>query len=150
MATDAVIVESQREFATTPDILFATLADPASWLALDKALVDVQPREPLGAGSAGTMKRRFGPGFNVTTAWRNVEFVRDSRLDNVIKGMGYELLESVLFEPAAGGGTKMSIRDTLTPTSLFGRGFVAMSRGFIERDLQARLDRLGSLFPPGP
>jgi hypothetical protein len=61
-----------------------------------------------------------------------------------IAGPGYELTETTTLRLAP-GGTRATIVDELEPTSLFGRVFVAMSGGFIRRDLRARSERLRSL-----
>lgn len=137
-----IVVEGHLGISAPPGSVFAVLANPAEWFALDEALVDVKPREPLVAGSAGTMRRRVGFGLTVKTAWRNVEFVPGSRLSNIITGFGYELRETVVLVPHEGGSTKMVVVDTLTPTSIVGRVMVAMSRRVIERDLRARFRRL--------
>jgi hypothetical protein len=89
-----------------------------------------------------------GPGLAVTTAWTNTEFVPGARLENLIKGFGYELRETVRLA-ADPIGTQMTVVDTLSPTSLVGRAMVAMSRGFIERDLHARFTKLKSMLEAG-
>lgn len=148
MSTGALIVEGQVGIARTPQEVFDVLADPTSWFSVDPALVDVEPREPLVPGTSGTMRRRVGPGLTVKTAWENTEFVRGARLENLITGFGYELRETVVLA-ADPTGTQMTVVVTLTPTSLVGRAMVAMSRGFIQRDLDARFGKLKSLLEAG-
>lgn len=148
MPSGAMIVESQVGIARTPREVFDVLADPATWFTVDAALVDVVPREPLVPGTTGTMRRRVGLGLTVTTAWENTEFVPGARLENLIKGFGYELRESVVLA-ADPNGTQVTVVDTLTPTSLVGRAMVAVSRGIIERDLHARYAKLKSLLEAG-
>jgi polyketide cyclase/dehydrase/lipid transport protein len=148
MRTGALIVEGQVAIARTPQEVFVALADPTSWASVDPALVDVTPSRPLVPGSSGTMRRRVGPDLTVKTAWENTEFVPGARLENLIKGFGYELRETVVLE-AAPIGTQMTVVDTLTPTSLVGRAFVAMSRTFIERDLHSRFAKLKLLLETG-
>jgi uncharacterized protein YndB with AHSA1/START domain len=142
VATHDIVVEDRLAISAPPSAVFAMLADPAEWFAQDEALVDVAPREPLVAGSAGTMRRRVGLSLTVKTGWRNVEFVPGGRLVNVITGFGYELREAVILAPREDGGTEMVVVDTLSPTSIVGRVMVAMSRRIIERDLHARFARL--------
>ncbi len=150
MLAEPIVVEGHVAITAPPSSVFAVLVDPANWSALDDALVDVEPREPLVALSVGTMRRRVGFGLTVTTAWRNVEFVPGSRIANMITGFGYELLETVDLAATEGGETEMNVVDTLTPTSIPGRVLVAMSRRVIERDLQARFDRLKQVFDEAP
>lgn len=140
MPDGALIVEGRIEIARTPQEVFDVLADPTTWSSHDAALLDVTPSDPLVPGASGTMRRRVA-GLTVKTAWENTEFVPGARLENLMKGFGYELRETVVLE-AAPIGTRMTVVDTLTPTSLVGRAFVAMSRRFIERDLHARFAKL--------
>ena len=144
MPDGTLIVEGQVAIARTPREVFDVLADPATWSAVDAALVDVTPREPLVPGASGTMRRRVGPGLAVTTRWENTEFLPGTRLENLITGYGYELRETVTLW-AESDGTRMTVVDALTPTSLVGRAMVAVSRGIIERDLHARFAGLKAL-----
>lgn len=146
MLANPIVVEGHLAITARPSAVFAILANPATWSALDDALVDVEHREPLVAGSAGTMRRRAGLGLTVKTAWRNVEFLPGSRIANIVTGFGYELLETVDLAANEGGGTEMVVVDTVTPTSILGRVFVAMSRRIIEGDLQARFGKLTKVF----
>ncbi|MEO8230392.1 MAG: SRPBCC family protein [Chloroflexota bacterium] len=148
MPSEAMIVEGQVGIARTPQEVFVVLADPATWSAVDAALLDVTPSEPLIPGASGTMRRRVA-GLTVKTAWQNTAFVPGARLENLIRGFGYELRESVVLE-AAPIGTRMTVVDTLTPTSLVGRAFVAISRGVIERDLHSRFAKLKALLEADP
>ncbi len=79
MPDGTLIVEGQVAIARTPREVFDVLADPATWSAVDAALVDVTPREPLVPGASGTMRRRVGPGLAVTTRWENTEFLPGTR-----------------------------------------------------------------------
>jgi hypothetical protein len=130
--------------ASTPQDVFDVLKDPKNWFVLDKALVDVSPRDPIVAGAAGTMRHHRGPGMNVTTSWENIAFEPGVRLDNRVVGPGYKLRESVSLE-SAGGGTHMTVVDSVVSTSLFGRLMVAFSRRIMERDLRARCANLKTL-----
>ena len=143
MAAGALIVEGRIEIARPPQEVFDVLADPRKWSSFDAALVDVEPREPLTHGARGTIRRRAGMGMIVRTAWENTDFVPGTRLENLIRGFGYELRETVDLA-ASPGGTDVTIVDALAPTSLIGRAMVALSRGFIERDLRARSAQLKS------
>jgi hypothetical protein len=148
MPSGAMIVEGQVGIARTPQEVFDVLADPTTWFSVDPALVDVEPREPLVPGVSGTMRRRVGPGLIVKTTWENTELVPGARLENLDKGFGYELRETVVLAADA-NGTQVTVVDTLTPTSLIGRAMVAMSRGFIQRDLDARFAKLKSMLEAG-
>ena len=144
-----MIIEGQIAIASAPRRVFDVLADPTAWVALDAALVEVTPLARIVPGTTGSMRRRVGPGMTVTTAWTNTEFVPDARLENLIKGFGYELREAVALAPD-GDGTQVTVLDTLVATSLVGRALVALSRGIIRRDLDARLLKLKSHLETGP
>ena len=141
MQTGGMIIEGRVAIARTPQEIFDVLVDPAAWSTLDAALVDVVPRDLVVPGSTGTMRRRVGLGLTVTTAWENTEFVPGARLENLIKGFGYELRETIVLA-ADPIGTQVDVIDTLIPTSLVGRAMVAVSRGIIERDLHRRFAKL--------
>jgi hypothetical protein len=148
MPSEAMIVEGQVGIARTPQEVFDVLADPTTWFTVDPALVEVEPREPLVAGVTGTMRRRSGLGLTVKTAWENTALVPGTRIENLIRGFGYELRETVVLA-ADSIGTQVSVVDTLIPTSLVGRAMVAVSRGFIQRDLDARFAKLKSMLEAG-
>jgi len=137
-------IERRLWLASTPQGIFDVLKDPENWFVLDKALVDVSPRDPIVAGATGTMRHHRGPGMNVTTSWENIAFEPGVQLDNRDIGPGYELTESVSLE-AAGGGTEMTVVDTVVSTSLVGRLMIAFSRRIMEGDLQARCANLKTL-----
>ncbi len=143
-----MIVEGGIAIARAPQEVFDVLADPSSWRSLDLALIDVEPRAPLVPGVIGTMRHRRVLGIRVTTAWENTALVPPTRLENLIRGPGYELREKVILSPAA-NGTQVTVVDTLTPTSLLGRVMVGLSRGIIERDMRTRCGRLKSLLEAG-
>jgi hypothetical protein len=75
--------------ASTPHGVFDVLRDPQNWFVLDKALVDVSPRDQIVAGAAGTMRHHRGPGMNVTTSWGNIAFEPGVQLDSRVIGPGY-------------------------------------------------------------
>jgi hypothetical protein len=95
------------------------------------------------------MRRRVGPGLKVTTAWKNTALMPGVRIEMLDTGFGYELHESVVLsgDPV---GTRVTVVDTLRPTSLIGRVMVASSRRIIQRDLDARLASLKSLLESRP
>jgi len=140
MASGAMIVETTVGIARSPQDVFDVLADPSTWSALDAALVDVEPCEAVVPGATGTIRRRVGLGLTVTTAWENTEFVPGVRLENLIKGFGYELRETVRLAADA-HGTQVTVVDTLMPTSLVGRAMVAMSRGITRRGARYAISR---------
>jgi Polyketide cyclase / dehydrase and lipid transport len=148
MEATPMIVEGRITIASTPRDLFNVLADPAAWAALDSALVEVTPLSRIGPGTTGSMRRRVGPGLTVTTAWTNTEFAPDVRLENLIKGFGYELLEAITLA-SDGHGTQVTVVDRLVATSIVGRAMIAMSRRIVRRDLDARLTKLKSLLEAG-
>jgi hypothetical protein len=149
MPTAPLTVEAQFGIGATPEEVFKVLADPATWSTFDDALVDVVPMERLVLGASGTMRRRVGMGLTVTTRWENTALVPATLLDNVIKGFGYELRETIALSADA-AGSQVAVVDTLVPTSIIGRAMVAMSRGIIERDLHARFAKLKSLLETSP
>jgi hypothetical protein len=126
-----------------PDDVFGFLVDQANWAAVDPALVDLAPQGALALGRSGTVTRRVA-GMRVTTTWEVTEFEPGARLAIRIVGRGYQLVEATTLT-AADGGTEATVVDTLSPTSLFGRAFVAMSGSFIRRDLRDRAARLKGL-----
>ena len=144
-----LICEGSVEIARSPQDVYDVLADPTAWFALDKALVDVEPRAQLAPGATGTMRRRVGPGLKVTTAWENTALVPGARIEMLITGFGYQLHESVALsgDPL---GTRVTVVDTLHPTSLIGRVMVATSRRIIQRDLDARFASLKSQLESRP
>ena len=88
--------------ASTPDRVFDVLKDPKNWCVLDKALVDVSPRDPIVAGAAGTMRHHRGPGMNMTTSWEIIAFEPGVQLDHRVIGRGYKLREPACLSRAAG------------------------------------------------
>ncbi len=149
MSARALIVKGQVGIARPPHEVYDVLADPSAWFALDDALVDVTPRGPLVPGMTGRMRRRAGLGLTVSTAWENTELVRGASIVNLITGFGYELRERVTLT-ADPIGTQVTVVDELTPTSLVGRAMVALSRRFIQRDLDARFARLKETVEAAP
>jgi len=144
MSRQPLIIEGHVGIAATPQRVFDVLADPTTWFRIDPTLVDVTPRERLVLGMTGTMRNRRGPGLIATATWTTTELISGARLVQQLTGFGYELTEAVTLEPDA-LGTRMSVVDSLTPTSLAGRAMVALSRGVMERDLHARFRRLKAL-----
>jgi hypothetical protein len=144
MAEPATLSIERRVWLASPQGVFDVLKDPTNWFVLDKALVDVSPRDPIVAGAAGTMRHHRGPGMNVTTSWENVAFEPGVQLDNRVIGPGYQLRESVSLESAR-GGTQMTVVDSVVSTSLVGRLMIAFSRRIMEGDLRARCANLKRL-----
>ena len=130
-----------------PDDVFAFLIDQANWAAVDPALVDLTPRSRLTLGAAGTMTRRVS-GMCVTTAWEVSELEPGSCLTVRISRRGYGLTEATSLV-ADGDGTRATVVDTLLPTSLGGRAYVAASGPFMRRDLRDRAARLATLLDAG-
>jgi len=82
--------------------------------------------------------------MSVTTSWENIAFERGVQLDSRVTGPGYKLRESVSLE-SAGGGTQMTVVDSVVSTSLFGLLMVAFSRRIMEGDLRVRCENLKTL-----
>ena len=139
-----MIIQADVSVARSPQDVFAALADPTTWFAIDPTLVEVTPRGPVALGAGGTMRNRRGPGMTATVTWRTTAFEPGVRLTQYLVGMGYELWETVELTPEA-DGTHLKVVDTLAPTSLAGRVMVALSRGIMERDATARCARLKAL-----
>ena len=85
--------------------------------------------------------------MRVTNGFTVTELEPDATLGMRITGAGYALRETVSLE-AIPSGTRATVVDVLEPTSLGGRLFVALSGGFIRRDLRAQFDRLKSRLEP--
>jgi len=128
-------------------VVYDFLIDTASFPVVDAAMVDWSPRGVMVAGTDGTMRRRVG-GMTVTEKWRPVELVPGQRIVVDIRGMGYEMRETVELRDA-GTGSEVRVLDSLTGTSLFGRLFVAVSKGFVRRDIEARGRRLRAALEDG-
>jgi hypothetical protein len=144
-----LVIDRRVWLESTPQRVFDVLRDPQNWFAMDQALEDVSPRGPIVAGAVGTMRHHRGPGMNVTTSWANIAFEPGVQLDSRVIGRGYSLTESVLLEPA-GGGTKVTVVDTVISTSLLGRVMIAFSRRIMETDLRARCANLKMLVEAPP
>ena len=133
----------ELELARSPDAVFALLADPESFRAVDPALIDYGPRGPLAAGAEGWFKHRRG-GMTANTTWRVTELDAPTRLEVAISGSGYRMTESAYLEATA-AGTRAVFIDRVWPTSLPGRILVALSSGIMRRDLRDRAARLKAL-----
>jgi hypothetical protein len=120
------------------------MVDPARWFEYDPTLVDVTPRDRLQIGSSGMVRNRRALGMTAKATWKTTELEAPVRITQYLRGMGYELTEAVRLT-AVDGGTDMHVVDTLLPTSLGGRVFVALSRGIMERDLRGRSERLRAM-----
>jgi uncharacterized protein YndB with AHSA1/START domain len=144
MPPQPLVIQGHVTIAATPQDVFDALADPTTWFRIDPTLVDVTPRERLVLGMTGTMRNRRGPGLTATATWTTTELISGARLVQQLHGFGYELTEAVTLELDV-LGTRMSVVDSLTPTSLAGRVMVSLSRGIMERDLHARFARLKAL-----
>lgn len=117
------------------------LIDTASFPVADAAMVDWSPHGLMVVGTDGTMRRRVGGGMTVKTTWHVVELVPGVRIVIDVRGMGYEMREVIELREA-GAATEVRVLDSLTGTSLPGRLFVAASKGFVRRDIEARSGRL--------
>ena len=135
-----MIVEQSLDLARSPATVFAFLVDQDEWARLDPTLLEVTPRAPVTQGMSGTMLRRVS-GLPVTNGWTVTHLEPATRLGMRVTGMGYALTETTSLE-ATNGGTRATIVDILEPTSLPGKLFVALSGGFVRRDLHARAARL--------
>jgi hypothetical protein len=131
-----MIVEGDVHIQRAPREVFDFLADTNHWAEVDRAVRSMTVLGPLALGSSGSVTYRRS-GLTVTSAFEVTAFAPGERLEIVMTGMGYELREDVLFE-AADGGTRMSVTDTLEPTSVVGRVLVAISGRTVRRDLEAR------------
>lgn len=120
------------------------LADTANLPVTDTAIIDWSPRGVMVAGTDGTMRRRAGA-LTAKMTWRVVELVPGTRIVIEVRGMGYEIREVVEFRDAD-ARTEVRVLDSLSGTSLPGRLFVAASKGFIRRDIEARGRRLQAAF----
>ena len=143
-----MIEERTVTIAQSPAHVYAYLIDQASWAALDPSVLEISPRGPVSTGMTGTMTRRVA-GLRVTNGFTVTELAPDARLGMRITGAGYALTETISLE-AMPDGTRATVVDVLEPTSLGGRLFVALSGGFIRRDLRVRFERLKSALEPAP
>lgn len=138
-----MIIERTTYIAAPPERVYEYMVDPAHWFEYDPTLVEATPSDRLQIGSSGIVRNRR-MGITAKATWKTTELEPPTRVSQYLRGMGYELTESVRLTAVA-GGTEMHVVDTLLPTSLGGRVFVAMSRGVMERDLRARSQRLKAL-----
>lgn len=136
-----MLIEGGIRIAAAPGRVYEVLVDPANWARLDPTLLEVVPMTTLSVGTTGTMRNRRGPAMVARATWTTTELVPGRRITQLLRGMGYELTETVALEPDA-DGTTMTVTDTLVPTGLVGRVMVALSRGIMERDLESRSRRL--------
>lgn len=144
-----VIVEGTVRIGAPPERVFEYMVDPTHWVEYDPTLVEVTPSDRLRVGSSGIVRNRRAPGMTAKASWRTTKLEPPVRVTQELRGMGYELTEDVRLTPIA-SGTELHIVETLLPTSLVGRVFVAMSRGFMERDLRARSQRLKTVLEGKP
>ena len=138
-----MIATLSLDIARPPEHVYAVLLDQDTWAALDPATLDITPRGPLTAGMTGTMTRRVA-GRRVTNGWTVLDLEPGTRVGMRLTGAGYELIETTTLE-ATSGGTRVTTVDSLRPTSVGGRLFVAVSGPFIRRDLRERYTRLAAL-----
>jgi hypothetical protein len=143
-----MIIERTTRIAASPEHVFEFLANPTHWSEYDPTLVEATPSDRLTVGASGILRNRR-MGMTAKATWTTTELEPPVRVTQYLRGMGYELTESVRLT-AVDGGTDMHVVDTLLPTSLGGRAFVAMSRGIMERDLRARSQRLRALLERQP
>jgi carbon monoxide dehydrogenase subunit G len=135
-----VVISQDVAVARPRADVYEFLVDTANFKKVDRALVAYEPEGRMEVGTRGTMRHRRG-GMTARTTWHVTELVPDERLAVEIRGMGYWMQELVELSDD-GAGTAMRVVDTLAGTSLLGRLFVAISGGFIRRDLEARLSLL--------
>jgi len=128
--------------------VFEFLVDTAHFKAVDRALVAFEPSGRIELGTQGTMQHRRG-GITARTTWRVTKLVYGESVEVEIRGMGYRMREAIELADDD-SGTVMRVVDTLWGTSLLGNVFVAISKGFIRRDLVARAALLRAALEPAP
>jgi len=138
-----MIIERTTHIAAPPERVYEYMVDPTHWFEYDPTLVEATPGDRLQIGTSGIVRNRRMR-MTAKATWKTTELEAPVRVTQYLRGMGYELTEAVRLT-AVDGGTDMQVVDTLLPTSLGGRVFVAMSRGVMERDLRARSQRLKAL-----
>ena len=143
-----MIVEQKLELESAPATVFDFLADQQNWMAMDPETKEIAPRGAVVEGMTGTMKRRVG-GLPVTNGFTVTEIVSPTRMSMRLTGVGYVMTETISLDDTA-HGTRATIVDTLEPTSLVGRLFVAASGRFVRRDLIKRAARLKALLEAMP
>jgi hypothetical protein len=126
-----------------PGDVFALLADPDSFRAVDPAMIDFGPAGPLTMGGEGWFRHRRGVMIARTT-WRVTALDPPRRMEVAISGSGSGMTESATLE-ATETGTRATFVDRVWPTSIPGRLLVALSGGIMRRDLRARAQRLQAL-----
>jgi uncharacterized protein YndB with AHSA1/START domain len=138
-----MIIEGTTRIAASPEQVFEFLVDPTRWVQYDPTLAEVTPSDRLVVGATGIVRNRrlF---MTAKATWRTTQLEAPMRVTQELRGIGYRLTEAVRLTPMD-GGTDMHVIETLLPTSLGGRLFVALSRGIMERDLRARSGRLKAL-----
>ena len=133
-------IRHELDVRRPPEEAFDFLVDTASFRILDRALVSHTPGGVMHVGLRGTFKHRRG-GMTVGSTWVVQELERPSRIRVAIRGMGYEMEETVTLV-ASGEGTHATFVETVRPTSIPGRALVALSGRIMRRDLDERSARL--------
>ena len=125
-----MIIEGTTRIAASPEQVFEYLADPTRWSEYDPTLVEATPRERLTVGATGSVRiRRMG--ITAKATWTTTELEPPVRVTQYLRGLGYELTESVKLT-AVDGGTDMYVVDHAAPDvprRSCVRGHVARDRG---------------------
>lgn len=109
-------MERATRIAAPAEAVFEFLADPTRWVEYDPTLVEVTPTDRLVVGATGIVRNRR-MGMTAKGTWTTTELEPAARVRQVLRGIGYELTESVRLT-AVDGGTDMHVVNTLLPTSL--------------------------------
>ena len=133
-------IRHEIELGRSPEEVFDFLVDTSKFPVLDTALIEYAPHERMRLGLRGTFAHRRARMIARST-WEVAEFEPPSRLRVTIRGMGYEMDETVTLTPSA-LGARATFVDTVRPTTLPGRLMVALSGCIMRRDLDARARRL--------
>ena len=138
----------ELDVARPPGDVFALLVDPDHFRLLDPAVLDYGPKIALSIDSEGWFKHRRG-GMTARTTYRVTAFDPPRRLEVAISGMGYAMTEGAELDSIP-MGTRARFVDRVWPTTLPGRLLIALSGGFMRRDLEARAARLKALLEARP
>jgi hypothetical protein len=136
-------IKHEIDLVRSPAVVFDFLVDTSNFPRTDPALIEYSPHEPLRIGLRGTFAHRRG-GLTARTSWHVVELQAPDLLQVALRGMGYEMVETVRLA-AAGTGTHATFVERVWPTSLLGRVMVALAGGIMRRDLGLRSAKLQAL-----
>jgi hypothetical protein len=132
-----------------PEVAYAFVADGSAvnhprW---DAGIVRVDLAGPVVPGARGSEVRRF-LGRESTIRFAVLAAERPARLVLREEPGTWNLTRTYRFEPAPGGGTRLSLDFDMTPRARVFRVLFPALRPLIHRQVRATVDRLGAVLGP--